>query len=464
MSTSLTYEDKASRPRFGDLFPLPLSTMEAFMLADARPLFPMMADLEMRFQGRIGRKAFDEALTVALERAPLFRSVAQVPRKGLAHWSPTEKEIPVAWSAEDEPLGPTYDAPLDLTREPGMRVYVRERSESSSVLLNFHHACSDGIGGFNFIEDFLAAYALACGDDSVSLRPLQPQRLLGRGALGTDGRPVYRGLLDALIGAREGARFFLQRPAPLPAIQSPPRTAADRPRTRPLLGACSEEVTAGLRRAASLLKVNVNDLLLRDLFLVLDDWIRERHGSATPRQLRILMPQNLRERDDRAMPATNMLGFAFVTRRRRLCRGPLDLLRSLSEETEAVRKGQLSRYFLGGIETLRNAGALPWVLKRDVCFSTAILTNLGDPLRRFVTRFPRVGRSLRIGNLLLQEITGAPPLRPNTRAAFCVFNSADQLKLCLRTDPYTYTSDDARALLDRYLGRLAVTAEETRRE
>ena len=427
------------------------------MVADARPSFPMMADLEMHFEGRIDRASFESALATALERAPLFRSLVHTTPRG-SHWIPTEEPVYVDWAESGTPLGPRYDAPLDLATEPGMRVFVREGAESSSVLLHFHHASSDGIGGFAFIEDFLAAYAIAAGDNSVTMRRLEPQRLLGRGDLGTAGRSVYRGVIDALIGAREGARFFVQRPHPLPPMQSPPLSEAERPRNRALLDSCSVEVTAGLRRAATLLQANVNDLLMRDLFLALDRWNHESPSPAAGGQLRILMPQNLRARADRSLPAANMLGFAFVTRRRRLCDSPNDLLYSLAEETEAVRKGQLSRYFLGGIDGLQKAGLMRWVLSRNSCFSTAVLTNLGDPLRRFVTRFPRRGRALQVGGLLLREITGTPPLRPNTRAAFCIFNSADQLKVCLRSDPYTYSTSDTQRLMDVYLNQLAATA------
>ncbi|QDU92548.1 hypothetical protein [Lignipirellula cremea] len=443
-----------------NLFPLPLSIIEEFMLADSRPQYPMMADLEMHFQGRIRREPFDAALAQALARAPLFQSVIQTGPKGARHWVRTEQPVPVIWGDENAPLDDAYDAPVDLTAEPGLRVYVRSGETSSSVLLHFHHACSDGMGAFAFIEDFLAAYAQACGDDSVAMRPLEPERLRHRGALGTAGRSAYRGLVDTFIGAREGIRFFLQRPSPLPAIQDPPIAETARLRIRATNGRCSEETTAGLRKAATALNCTVNDLLLRDLFLTMHQWHNQQDGPSTRGQLRILMPQNLRERDDRRMPTGNMLGFAFVTRKRRLCESPQELLRSISHETAAVREGQLSRYFLGGLDALHKAGWLPRVLQGKLCFASAVLTNLGNPLRRFVTRFPRAGSKLKIGDLKLVELTGVPPLRPNTRAVFAVFGSHDKLTLCLRTDPYLYSADDNAQLLNLYLARLDATAAE----
>ena len=160
---------------------------------------------------------------------------------------------------------------------------------------------------------------------------------------------------------------------------------------------CGEQTTAGLRQAASAQGVSVNDLLIRDLFVTLMRWNTECGNDPKRRNLRILMPQNLRDRDDRTLPTTNLVGFAFVTRRNQLCHRPDELLQSIGEETTLVRQGQLSRYFLGGLGAIESAGLLPRLLRSSVCFATAVLTNLGDPQRRFITRFPRVSNGLAVG-------------------------------------------------------------------
>ena len=460
MSQVVASHETELETAFARMFPLPLTTIESFMFIDARPEYPMMCDLEMQFQGRIERAAFDAALAQAMARAPIFRSLVRPDEQGRLAWVLTEQQPPVDWAAWGESHGVDYDTLIDLTVEPGLRVYVRQGDERSSVLLHFHHACADGIGGFAFIEDFLAAYSSASpGAAAIELRPLDPERLPRRGNPGTDSRSLYRGLADALIGIREGARFFLQRPQPLAAPSNAP--VADCPvrqQTGYLSQECPAELSAGLRCAASTLGVSVNDLLIRDLFLALRSW-NARHGRvAGRRQLRILMPQNLRERADRRAPATNLLGFAFVTRRASSFEQPEALLASIAEETEAVRKGQLSRYFLGGLAALASAGLLPRVLYGSFCFATAILTNLGDPTRRFVTRFPRTPEGLQIGDLVFTHTTGVPPLRPRTGAAFCVFNNARSLAISLKCDSYRFSQAETQQLLDHYLSQLETTA------
>lgn len=445
---------------FARIFPLPLSTMEWFMWADGRPDYPMMCDLELCFRGRIDRAAFDAGLAAAMDRAPLFRALVEPRRKGPPAWGLTDRMPPVDWAPLGTPWGEKYDTLIDLTAEPGLRVYVREGHDRSTVRLHFHHACSDGIGGYAFIEDFLTGYSQVFPDGAaVSPRPLEPRRLLGRDDPGTAGRGVYRGVVDTLVGAREGARFFLQKPLPLAPVE--PLSSPAPPERRQvgfLAQACPDETAAGLRRAATAARVSVNDLVMRDLFVTLQRWNAEHDREPGRRRLRILMPQNLRERADRAMPAANLLGFAFVTRRADQCRAPRELLASISEETEAVRRGQLSRYFIGGLAAVQSAGLLRRVLDSSLCFSTVILTNLGDPTRRFVARFPRDDGGLVVGNLLFDRIEGVPPLRPRTRAAFSLFNSARTLAISLKCDPHLFAPADTQKLMDQFLAQLADTA------
>ncbi len=449
-------------PVFTRLFPLPLTTIESFMFADAVRGYPMMADLEVHFQGNIDRSAFDSALALALSRSPIFRSVVQ-PHDGKLSWVLTNVYPDVDWAPVGTPLGDQYDALVDLTSTPGLRIWVRHSSQRSTVRLHFHHACADGIGGFAFIEDLLAGYAMAFPDSKrVALRPLEPERLSFRGDPGTDRRGVYRGIADTLIGAREGVRFFLQKPV---FLSQPRRTdEAGSGNDEPHDGGFvthwfDERITVRLRQTAAAQKVSVNDLLIRDLFVTLSRWNTQQGDDPGRRNLRILMPQNLRDRADRTLPTTNLVGFAFVTRGSKCCDRPDELLQSISEETTAVRQGQLSRYFLGGLAAIESAGLLPRLVQSTLCFSTAVLTNLGDPKRRFITRFPRVSNGLAVGNLIFERVEGVPPLRPGTRAAFCIFKDRHQLSMSVKCDPHSFSGADTKRLIRMYQDQLAVTAE-----
>ncbi len=170
------------------------------------------------------------------------------------------------------------------------------------------------------------------------------------------------------------------------------------------------------------------------------------------------MPQNLREREDETMPAAVAMSFAFITRRASMCDDPEKLLHSIRAETESIRRGKLSLYFLGGIAALQGSGMLSWILRRRACFATAVLTNLGNPTRRFVARFPRESAGHRVGNLRLKSILGVPPLRPLTRAVWGAFQTASTLSIALKCDPQSYSPLDVEQLLGEYVSQLRASA------
>ena len=93
------------------------------------------------------------------------------------------------------------------------------------------------------------------------------------------------------------------------------------------------------------------------------------------------------------MPAANVMSFAFIDRRAGDCsRNNLVLVDSIRAEMDAIKRLRLSLYFIGQIGIL---AAIPGLMRRVMsmnrCFASAVLTNVGDPMRRFsgAVRTPR---------------------------------------------------------------------------
>jgi hypothetical protein len=461
MAVSALSQSNSIDSAFANIFPLPLTTMESFMVADSHVDYPMMVDLELKLKGSIDRAAFDAGLAFAIARNPLFTCLIEPTKQGTLAWVPTDRMPHVDWAPLGAPFDAGYDRLLDLTQEIGLRIWVRQGQEKSSVLLHYHHACADGMGGIAFVEDLMVGYAAAYSNNTpVSPRTLDPSRLKARGEVGIVGRTLRRRITDSFIGAREGLRFALQKPHPLEPARASTVGSSELP-LRPgfITESCSNEVTLGLRRVATSVGATVNDLLLRDLFLTLRRWNAARNPTNDHGNLRIMMPQNLRTREDIKMPAANVMSVAFLTRKAQLCDTPDKLLRSLQEETEAVRRGQLSLYSLGALATLQSAGLQDRLLQRPTCLSTAVLTNIGNPSRRLTARFPRTAEGMTSGNVAYDGIGGVPPVRPLTRAAFTATSSSDSIDICLKCDAKTFTASDTKSLLDEYLAQLRATAE-----
>ena len=99
-------------------------------------------------------------------------------------------------------------------------------------------------------------------------------------------------------------------------------------------------------------------------------------------------------------------------------------------------------------------GLWPLVFSPERCLATAAFSNLGDPSRRFRTRFPRENGLIRVGNLIMHQFEGTTALRPNTRAGLFVNTYGNQLSISVRLDPTIYSISDAETFLDRFAGRI----------
>ena len=227
-------------------------------------------------------------------------------------WLPTDQVPNIDWAPLGTPLGERYDTRIDLTKEIGLRIWVRQAADRSTVLLHFHHACGDALGTFGFVEDLLALYSsLYPGGPAITLRPLKPARLLRRGVAAISKRKWHQQLLDFTIDVREVLKFLVQVPANLASSNRP--TDSLRPtqaemRTRSL----GPELTAKLRSAAARAGATVNDVLLCDLFVALRRWNAVHCQGKGRKWLRIVMPQNLRTPEDSATPVANIMSFAFL--------------------------------------------------------------------------------------------------------------------------------------------------------
>lgn len=455
MSQLAMHPNSETTSQLAKLFPLPLSPIEAFMLADGRSWYPMMCDIEVHVQGTIERGPFEEALAFAIQRAPLFRSIVEKDKKHGLVWQLTDRMPQVEWEDFGVPCQNGYDDLVDLFEELGLRVYVRSGAERSSFLLHFHHATSDGVGSIAFVEDLLTAYHNATpGTIYVKPRKWEPERLLNRCNSSLENPGWRRGLYDVYCGIYGASNFFMQRPLPMTAKRAPLADNAPRQQIGHITQAVSSEATLAMRKWTSAEKVTVNDVLLRDLFVTLHGWMSDQGIDIGSRHLRILMPQSLRGRGDAAMPTTNDIGFAFMARRGNMIQKPDELLRSLAPETAAIRKDNLSRHFIGGLAAVQSLGLLPWMLNGSSCFSTAVLTNFGNSWRRFQAKLPPADGGLTAGNLVYDGLTGTPPCRPNTAAAFCVCTSADQIFVSLKHDPFHFSLEESHELLSRYIDQI----------
>ncbi len=401
------------------------------MLLDRR--MPMDMWVEGWFLGRLNLDACREALEVVAQRHVLL--TARVENRA---WVPTGQTIPLV----HVPAGQTWlRQPLYPEAGQGMRCYVVEQPEGSSLYLHISHACCDGTALRFIFQDFASAYCRSAVPDKEwpELTRLEPSRLPLRGQLdGLPERPTQRfELLEVL-------RFLFPWPQ---ALKPQPGPVGRRPFSKRILDPSETQrvMDRSARRDAKLAEQSISDL-----FATLADW-QVAHGVARGRnRLRILIPMDLRSLEDRRLPACNRVTFAFLTRRLEEC--GLDLTQALAGERDYIKTYRTDLDFLLGMGFARRHGLLPLILKMPLPLASAVLTNMGDvtPLRGF----PILPEGLLMGDVLCHHTSGATAVRPGTLASFSLCRLGGRLAVGVRCAHPALSHEAERALLDNFTRRL----------
>jgi hypothetical protein len=255
------------------VFPLHLTPIEKLLRADDHSRYPMTFVLEMVFSGTIDRASFEAALAESLARHPLLVSHI-LPAKGkVPCWVSANGQMPpVDWGDGHLPLNCPNGEGIDLRREVGLRIWIRQSPGRARLITQFHHACCDGVGAYQFLGDLLALYAAHVAPDlpHPTLKPIDLGRLRSRahGCMEiATSRQFGRQAQSSLSHAYE---MLIRGCTPLR-----PATPNSNGQAPPFPGVHSftfdQTEHRGLRQAADHLGVTLNDLLLHELFFVMHD-------------------------------------------------------------------------------------------------------------------------------------------------------------------------------------------------
>jgi hypothetical protein len=435
------------------LFPLPLAPFEHYMLTDDRADYPATFFFRLRFSGRCDRSALEAAAAAAMARHPLLRALVHPTGNERFEWAPVgSPQLPISWHCDALPVFTPEEMHIDLQSQIGWRVFVVEQDDRTEMLLQFHHACCDGLGAMQFVEDLLAAY-----HDSVSpqcarppSRPLDPLRLRQRGRFEMTPLKYLLRMHKEAAGLLGSLEFHAHRPAPLAAAQLP----AAGPPAFPSICAhtFSAADTAGLRQAAAKMRGTVNDLLLRNMFSATSAWNARIDPPLQKRILRVMIPTNLRTNGDAAMPAANVVSMVFIDRRAHNAASE-KMTKLASLELKYCKNWRLGLTMIHYMQAYRMfPGGLKKLLPTDRCLATTVLSNMGDSTRDMAL-LRRDGRII-AGNMTLEAIEIVPPIRPLTHATFCVLFYAGQLTAAVQYDARRFTREEGSALLRSFVERV----------
>ena len=449
-----------SLPDYGRTFPMHVPAIDWYFLSDDSREYPMSFYLDLQFSGTLDRDKLDEAVRQALFRHPLLMCIIQPGKQDLPCWTlsvdqmPTiqwqESATPANWLAAEVPASCDDDF-IDIRSEPGLRIKAHQSTDSAQITLQFHHSACDGTGAYRFVGDLLALYMkqLPCCEGKVELGDFDAAQLKVRAAKMRSIRMSDSETRKLGVALKEAWHHLGTRVTPLKSPQ-------DLPTTKTLPGIVKREFSsdelAQMRSAATSKGATLNDWFLCKMFQAADDW---NDGYRRSGKIRLLVPADMRDGNDFEIPACNMTACTFITRRRSQLASETKLLDSIRQDTLEIKQGHPQRAFVNAITTAMQGSMLPWIMNRHKCMATAVVSNAGDPSRRFTCKLPKKRGKVSCDEFTLESISGVPPLRRHTRSTLSLSSYGRKLTVSMRCDPYHFDQANSEKLLDLFCQRLS---------
>lgn len=432
------------------LLALPLTNFEEYMLADNFPGHPLTIAARLRFQGQVDEAAATLAYQRVIERHPLLHCIVQPQgRRKVWKWSSDPVNPPRFLMQEPSSTLPALRR-FDLFHEVGGDCTFLQGEDKCDMIMQGHHACLDGVGALQLIRDMLQYYHEAVGsDENITRLPrLDPGLLKERGDFGFGHWSYLKKLPKQALGLYGVHEFLNHKAVPLATSDLADFESAATGFHGVETIIWDQETLARHLALAKQLSIRANELLVAALFKSLSQWRSERSLGDQEDWLRVMVPFNMREFKHRKMSAANRVSFVSVDRKARPFHRFTEFAKGIHGQMDVIHSHDLGLTFQAFLK-IRSMlpGGVARLAREDYCGATAILTNLGKPLRR--TGLPKRQGKLCPGNLVLEELELLPPLRPHTHISFaaCRFGGRQQITACF--DQRKLTREDAQEMLKR---------------
>jgi NRPS condensation-like uncharacterized protein len=419
----------------------PLTVFEEYMLIDDTVDHPMTFFVRADLLGQVNVIELRAAFSEVVHRHPLLWSTV-VRRFGRhAAWKMTPKRQPTLTVRRSTARGKcNLSSRLDLKNEPGIRAQLNLSENNAELWLQFHHCCSDGIGGMRFLEELFEAYRTRTdGGDP-----------LGNGAPGTfpQRRCAYKNLslwARARRMALDLPRIWMFVRRPCIDIEERTQQREERTGTPSFLEArlplSRERLTRlkGSRPSAP----TVNDILLRDVYAALHEWISRNPTNKIRRPIRISAPISMRNSSDESFLCHNDMSLVFVDREMGQIEDRSELLTGICQEMTRVKRCQLGFAILRVFSWIRATPAAATVVRKiRRSYATAVVSNLG---RVLLTH--RSGQRIVSGGLTINRLGFLVPIRNATPISLGVLTYANELTISMHYDDGVIRTASAQQLL-----------------
>lgn len=445
------------------ILPIRVTPSEKYFITDDRPGYRMSFFVDHSFIGEMDRDGFDAGLAAASERHPLLNALLERRSFGRCWWVPPGEIRPlVNWGGIDVPIRIPADPIIDLTREVGVRVYVRVGNGKTRMLIQFHHACCDGVGAIQYLSDLLTGYVrkmLPNAQQLPTFQPTDPRKLQSRDKVWAHWENIRElgqiawGLIKSLVDHE------IHPPVPI-AAPSAGRTETEFVLPCTLTRTLEPGVHATLRKIARMQEVTVHELMVRELLMTIREWNIIQGTARDSDWISVIVPANTRTFEQDGLPAANVVGCTSFLRSTASCSDAAALLDSIRAESAFHRRTRFPATFTTALKILDwIPGGAKFMTGRDRCCASAFLSSVGDPSRAIAAQYPVDPEGSPImANLILKDVNSAPALRYMTRAAFANWHYNGKQRLGIRCDPTVFSEEQAAKLLQIFADRVVALA------
>jgi len=409
---------------------LRLTPLENFLLQCDSNQSPMVIRVMMRLTGDFQLDVMTGTLQQAILRHPLLCCRIQTSGRE-KHWTPG-CAVPIdirrtTGSVFDAERGP-LNLSIDLNQSAGLHVTMIVLDDGIKVMLDVHHAVTDGNGLRQVVTEWLHLYHCEVIGVPSRLPLLDPDRLQYR-----DQFPQPKAIPP--IGLKDALRNFL--------VTIRGRTSRWDPRQRNRQRTSNEtsshcvevifsaEQCSQLQQRLTAWNVNINDLLMVGCMSI---FAQQAPAGSMKHRITVLNPTDLRLPSDRTMPATNRFGVAFMRRMRSECLEPAQLLRGIQEEMNYVRTNYIGVEFLKGLAAAsRIPGGINLLRRLGFFIPSFQYTCLGDVTRGGRRLIPYKDGIVHSGGMQLETVTGFAPFAENVPLSIASCETGKRMTLTVRS-------------------------------
>jgi hypothetical protein len=484
---------------FQDIFPLPLTPFEEYMFLDANRGYPMVVPVTLVFKGNVNFELLSAAFDEAMLHEPLFNAVVQHERHQLC-WVDSG-QLPSLEFVTENPIAPDSNHGIDdfhnisidknnqseTGNQTGFRCSFTPTNGGFVIRIRVHHSISDGMAILFFIANWFAKYGElindtddleTCYPNPIKIKEREnmliklPYQVSKLSSAFSFYRAVWDWFTRYLCRIRnwnpqlvaEYEHFLsnwnfdnLHSTNPIPNTNNSSCNNSNS-NSKMFWSRLPNDLNNAIQNKIHEIKVGWSPFILAEYFKFVRQWMENTNEMPLCEKrnwIRILYPMNFRLSAHRSIPASNILGFAFIDRRfeHDFCNDKFYY--EMHDELKHITNWSMGSMFLRGIGLCRRIPfLLPYIMLPQHCLTTSIFTTIGNPCLFMPQKRFRKLRTVKVADLELCQIIGSPPIRPNTPVSFAMTKQQNEITFSNIIDINLFGIKNAALFHDLFINQL----------